>query len=732
MKYTRFSPGESEQARRTLFRYNFFNVISFVLLSGNIITLFALRMGAGSILIGILSAINYTSYAAIFIGRQLAPRLGVVRLMGRYWLFRYLAMAPILAVPLFAMGDRYFIAYALILLTVSGFSICRGIAIPGYNPIIGAITTGQDRGRFLANLQGINHTVTLLLGIVMALLLGRSAPLYIYTLFILVGIIAGIVATAFFFRIPEPEDARRGMYEGVLRAFGKALKRPAFRRFTAVHFFVSFVTFMITPFLIPYLKDVYLQPDNLVVFYTVFGSLGGIIMALVSGFLIDRLGAKPLYFLFTGIIVLTLIPLALSPTLDSGEAVIFGSLIFFFHSLGSLGVITAGQTYFFNAIEPEERLNLGALYYLTEGLGGGLGALLGGILLDRFKTMAGTPALGYSYYFMLVFMLFIGPIIMISRMERLGAYTIADTLSILFSPRDLRAIGLLHRLRKSTTLSEEKRVIKALASSPSDISVGEVLTKLRSPRYTIRVEALRALRHLPSDEREIQPLIQELKNQTYTTAHLAAEVIGKKGYDQAIPALRRQLNSQNYFLSGECMIALARLRDRESISRIRELLDKTVNPRLIIHAATALELFGDVQAVPVLLRKLERKTAPYLRDEIILSVADILQMGSWFYPLYTRFLESAREGISLLTDHARRVCEESRFTNINGVLALLTGRDRSLFASRASELIESQDIQIAGIDVSGFFTRALGDERIIRLDRFCFLAAALAVSACSK
>ncbi len=728
MHKTQFTPGVKVQARKTLSRYNFLNVISFVLLSGNIITLFALRLGAGSILIGVLSAISYASYAAIFLGRRLAPKLGVVRLMGRYWLIRYFAMIPILSAPLFAKNNMYFIAFALILVSVSGFSICRGIAIPGYNPIIGEITSAEERGSFLARLQAINHTVTLLLGIAMALLLGRNAPVYMYDFFITIGIISGISATAVFFRLPEPLKTSGGMTEGMLSSFVSALHRPAFRKFTVVHFLVSFATFMVTPFLILYLKGVYLQPDNHVVFFTVFGSLGGVIMALVSGFLIDRIGAKPLYFLFTGVIMLSLIPLMISPILDSTEAVIFSIFIFFFHSLGSLGVVATGQTYFFNAITPEERLNLGALYYLIEGLGGGLGALSGGIILDWCGSVSVTVRGGYTLYFIFPAIFFVALVYIASRMERLGAYSIADTLGIIFSPRDLRAISLLHRLKRTTSLSEEKRVIEALAGAPSEISVGEVLTRLKSPRFTIRVEALAALRKLPADEREIQPLIQELKNQTYTTAHLAAEVIGIKGYTEAIPVLKKQLDSDNYFLSGECMVALARLGNRASTSRIRNILTHTANPRLIIHAAAALEYFGDAQTIPVLINKLKRKTSPYLRDEIILSIAGILGMGAWYYPLYTRFLEKATEGISLLEDYARKSETAGQIPmKIQNILGLITRRDRTAFTQQAGTIIKSLDIRIGGINVSDCFSTALRDEKLIRLDRFCFLSAALIV-----
>jgi MFS family permease len=291
-------PAQIIEARKTLTKFTFFNVISFVLLSGNILTLYVLRLGGGSLLVGILSSISYCSYAAIFIGRHLAPKLGMVKLMGRYWLIRYIMMVPIIIAPLFLLQNMRVVAYVIIVFSVLGFNIARGIGITAYNPILGEITTIKDRGGFLARLQGVNHSVTLILGIVMAAFLGAESKLLTYSLFIICGIIFGFFATVIFKKLPEPISCSNNLPTNVLIGFKNAMKHSAFNKFTTVHFLVSFATFMITPFLIVYVKVIYHQPDNYIVYYTVFGSLGGIIMALLSGFLIDRLGSKPLYFIY--------------------------------------------------------------------------------------------------------------------------------------------------------------------------------------------------------------------------------------------------------------------------------------------------------------------------------------------------------------------------------------------------------------------------------------------------
>jgi hypothetical protein len=76
------SPGELERARARFSLFAVLNVVSYTLLSGNIITLYVLRLGGGNFLIGLLSSFMYIAYLTMLLGRQMAPGWGMTRLMG--------------------------------------------------------------------------------------------------------------------------------------------------------------------------------------------------------------------------------------------------------------------------------------------------------------------------------------------------------------------------------------------------------------------------------------------------------------------------------------------------------------------------------------------------------------------------------------------------------------------------------------------------------------------------
>jgi len=192
--------------------------------------------------------------------------------------------------------------------------------------------------------------------------------------------------------------------------------------------------------------------------------------------------------------------------------------------------------------------------------------------------------------------------------------------------------------------------------------------------------------------------------------------------------LRKRLHSQDYHLSRECMVALERLGDRHSLPEIRDIIERTTNPRLIIHGASALEIFRDVDAIPVLFKKLEKKTSPFIRDEIILSLAGILGIEKWFYPLYIQFLEKATVGISMLKDKINSFDQISLVPKqIIMLLDLLPKKERPKFVECALEILLKIRIDGEGKNVAEYFSDALKNSNLSRLDRLCFLISAVII-----
>jgi hypothetical protein len=152
-----------------------------------------------------------------------------------------------------------------------------------------------------------------------------------------------------------------------------------------------------------------------------------------------------------------------------------------------------------------------------------------------------------------------------------------------------------------------------------------------------------------------------VETHTFTTAYVAARILGKSGKADAIPILRKALEVEDYMLQGAAMIALARIGDSDSIPLIESILMRSKNPRVKISAVYALELMQSKASLPALVSSLRRDDPPaFVSDEIILAMASIMGIMKEFYPLYSAYIDDERQGLALLESTARDIIADAR------------------------------------------------------------------------
>ncbi|MDE0446664.1 MAG: MFS transporter [Spirochaetaceae bacterium] len=731
-KQTDLTPRQIRTAQRRFTLFSFVNMVSWQLLTGNIITLYALRLGADDLTVGVLYSLIPLGQLLPLAGRIIVRHVGSVRTMAVFMALRNLLMLPIMAAPLFANAGRADIGVWLIIASVIGFNLARGIAITGNNAIIGAITTDADRGSFLSQQQVVTQLAAIGTGVAMGLLLQDQAPLLLYSLLFAAGIATGLATASIVSRLPEPPTIARG--GGFVRSVIGSLRHRNTQRFTLLLAVHSFVVSMALPFLIVYVKRAHEQSDSVAMLLTVIGSLGAVGVALLSGLVVDRVGARPLMSVYTGILSVTLVLVVAAPPLATplGVWLYLGS-IFFLATFAANGIASAHSIYFFALVPAAERLNMGVFNFLVTGIPASLGAMTGGALLSLLATMEfPDPSSLYRIYFGGIVAAYLGISMLTSAVDRLGAATVPDVLGILVSPRDLGEMSLLHRLKASQTADTELSLVEHLGQIQARHAVPDMLRTLRSPRFAVRAETLDTLTDATLTADLERALIAEVDSQPYTTAYLAAEIIGRKQVHDGIPALRRGLSSDDFFLAGKCMVALGRLGDRDSLRTIGNLFRNTGNPYLLIHGAAALELLGDPQSLPILLTALEQDPIAPVRDEVILASAGILETADTFYAQYRDFLAEATQGLAMLADF---VAENQERHPLPGptteqLTTLLDLIDDSAFAEHAASALARIPVVVQRTDVTPALAAATRHPSTGRSPQFrFFLAAVLAVYA---
>ncbi|MDR1211165.1 MAG: MFS transporter [Spirochaetaceae bacterium] len=656
------SPYRLNKARDLYNLFNALNSFSYALLAGNIITIYAMRLNASSTVIGVLSALVYWAYFFTPLGKGLVKRFPIVKVFAFAWLVRVICMIPLVFAPFAAAAGRNGTALGLMILSVFGFHFWRGVGTIGNNPLLNALAAGPDRGGYITLIQIINNGVAMSSSFALALILGRKPPLALYSVIMVIGIVTGILGAYLLSKLPEPERADEKESGGFFNAAKEAFAQGAFKRFLLIFLAVNFASALSRAFIVVYSKEVFFQGDGMVSLYTVFGGLGAFTMGLITKFLVDRIGAKPLYVTCTiaGLVSL-LPPLLLFPSMmeSPAQTMLFLTSVHFLVSFAFLGAEGLAQTYFFGLIPAKQMLNMGILYYLVFGISGGGGAFLGGLFLDLLSRMGVTVFLSYKILFGLLVLMLCWVLYMQRKMIPLGALSFRGALEVMFSFRDLRAITILDKLEKTRSSQEEEELLEALHNAPSRLSAKGLLDRSKSPRLAVRTESLRALGSLQTlSEKEAQILQDDIVNNPYTTAYISARVLGSHGFTSAIPLLREKLKSGDYMLAGECMIALAHLDDKDSIPDIEKIIHKSKNPRLKIMGVTALGIFAAPESLSALLELLRAEDPPpYLRDEVVLALAGILTIEKQFYPVLVRYLEHPGMGAALAQDEAEAAYE---------------------------------------------------------------------------
>jgi hypothetical protein len=650
---TMLLPSEMKQGRKFFNAYQAITCFSFPLVNGSIITLYAIKIGASASLIGILASFNYLSFIMVPIGKALESRVGAGRVFALGQVLRYIAMLPILSVPFFYGADKIDSSYFILTAAYFGFNFFRGAALIGQNPVTAMIVNEKQRSRYIAVLMMINFVFTILAYLVLAAgLKFTNNSMLGYNILISLGILTGFISAYYLFRLPNtPVSAERS---SIWQTFKAARLRWPFKRFIFSYFWVSFVMGLTRPYIIVYAKQVYGQSDSTAILLTTIGTLGSLIMAAFSRTIINLVGGKTLYIFLMSVATISLLPAVVSPMLAGTSLLVFLAVFNFVSTFGMQGVESNSQTYLFTVIRKDEIINLSIVYYIVYGIAGAAGSTLGGFLIDLFPRFELDIRTTFQLLFTMALIGYVVTLYILTRLQNTSKHSVRDGLGFILSPKDIKAISLANQLESSVTPAEQMRLLQEIARSDSDAPIDLLIESLKSPKLFIRRQALFTLESIPEtkDPALVKALLLQLHERQYTTGYMAARVLGRNRIRRAVPHLRRMLNSDDHYLIGESIRALARLDDKASIPVIYNFIMPNRNIYVIIQAINALENLLDAEEVSMLFRPFRWPTlrSESIGNETVLSIASLLGLEDWFYSIYVSYTQAPGEGFNILKD----------------------------------------------------------------------------------
>jgi len=659
---TQLSPYRLGKAREAYNSFNVFNAVSWNLLVGIILTLFVLRLGASSTYIGLLSSTFYIALFLLPLGRLLSRRFSIISIFSFTWIVRSICMILAVAAPFVDYAGHRNTALFLIMLGVLLFHLFRGIGMIGNNPVLNVLASGPDRGSYMTQIQIINSSIGMFGSFVIAMILGMEPPIFIFSILLTIGVVTGIISGVVIKKVPEPEYRNDGSAAKLVDIFKDAFSQDFIKHFLFILFLVVLVSGVTRTFVVVYAREVFGHNDGLISLYAVFGGLGHLMAGLIVKFLVDRLGAKPLFLVSVILGLTSLIPVVFFPQSiaeNVSGVILFMVFLFFMLNFGFLGSEGIAQTYFLGLIPQEKILDMGILYFFILGFAGAIGTFLAGLVIDFLLFMGIPPFYAFKLLFGVMIILAVLALAMQKKMKSLGSLPLSGALEVIFSFRDLRAISLLDKLEKAQDSHEEQQLLGELHNTPSHLAIDGLLHRARSPKLATRMEAIRALEKMNKLTRNAEKaLMDDVINNPFTTAYISARILGNHACAFAVPKLRELASSDDYMLAGESVIALAKIKDEPFRPEIEKLILNSQNPRLKIMGAEALGIYRHHDSVSVLLDILRGKNLPpYLLDEVILAIAAIIDTQKKFYKILARYAANNSLAATLAMDEVEAALE---------------------------------------------------------------------------
>lgn len=416
---------------RNAYWFATFNALSYPIILGGPMVLYAKQLGASATVLGILAGMMPLLVIFQIPAARHVSRVGYRKFVLAGWSTRVLFIFLIALVPLTAGFLSPASRIAVLLFLLFGFNLSRGISSAAWLPWITALVPAPVRGRYLARDSACVNAASAVTLLFSGAVLGVNPGAWQFAATFLFSAVTGVVSLRFLKVIPDAEVAERGTTGTEPVPWGAFLGHRPFRKLLDAGVAWSLAYGGLTTFVVAYLKSAVGLGENWILYATAVFYFGGIGGLLVFGAHLDRHGSKPIIVVC---IAGWLGVLAVWVFLAGGWLEVTPVRVFGLQLLMGLGyaALSMALTRLAMAVVPTQgREHFFALYSVTTNLSLGISPVVWGLVIDaigeRRLPVLGFEANRYSVFFALVFLTFLGTWMLVRRLDESEAGRV-DTL----------------------------------------------------------------------------------------------------------------------------------------------------------------------------------------------------------------------------------------------------------------------------------------------------------------
>lgn len=272
--------------------FSFFNAVSFQIVLGAPVILYAKSLGASSLVLGAIASLTPLLSILQLLAAKLMHRTGYRRFALAGWGARTLFVLLLTVVPLLPGLDMQ-TRLALVAMALFCFNVLRGFAAGAWLPWLSVLVPEQVRGRFLSRDNAFMHVGCLVAMLVSAWVMAGSVEAVEYAGVFAIGLVSALASLWFIARIPDaqsPEDRKRS---GVAVPWGAMLRHPPFARLLWFTTFYMTVIGSLGVFTVEFLAAREKYAEGMILLLSGLAFVGALAGLAWAGPRLDAMGSKP-------------------------------------------------------------------------------------------------------------------------------------------------------------------------------------------------------------------------------------------------------------------------------------------------------------------------------------------------------------------------------------------------------------------------------------------------------
>jgi hypothetical protein len=278
---------------RNAYWFQAFNAVSWQIVLGSPLILFARELGAPAVVLGLLAGMAPLTSTLQLLVAPHAEHIGYRNLMVKGWTSRVVTLIFLTILPVAALWLPAPVIIGLVVLNLFVFTVLRGIATCAWLPWVTALVPRALRGYYLSRDRTYISLASVAALAISGLFLFNHQNLSAYAVVFGLSFAGGAVSLYFLNRIPEPTTATASAARRPAVPWLSLLRDAPYTRLMRLSAAVQVFVTSVGTFVIVFARAEVGLADGTILWLSAGAALAGIAGLLLLRNRVDRLGSRP-------------------------------------------------------------------------------------------------------------------------------------------------------------------------------------------------------------------------------------------------------------------------------------------------------------------------------------------------------------------------------------------------------------------------------------------------------